>query len=324
MNPRRFALLLIMGCAASVYMPSLSAAPGNLAGMINRAYVDTTYLAKGTSRDTDKRRFTAEGEAELSAAYQDVKFGVDLNVTNAPVGRDDGIIEQAYFDAPLVHQLAFLGGIIENPLGLEKEDAPDRDQISHGQIWNLMDDQTHLPGNSVEGVAFHGELGQTGFFAGFLNDLGNVANRHSLEVVLTSRPVPGLDLEGGLVSQSHLDDNPDSAETLFDLNAGWRRGNAAVAVEYFSGDKLIDAAYGVYGRYRLGSFLVAARWDTVRYLITGVSDTTTATLTAAYLMNKSLKLAVEYQRNYNNNTLPVVLPLPNDGGAVRLQALITL
>ena len=65
---------------------------------------------------------------------------------------------------------------------------------------------------------------------------------------------------------------------------------------------------------------MSARVDQVRYLITGMGNTTTYTVTAAYLFGDSFKLALEYKNSRNSNTLPVVLTLPDNGNSILLQA----
>lgn len=320
-------------CLGCFWWAAGQAAPGGLTAGVKRIYVNTAYLAKDYGTSTGDKRFSAQGEGEFLLTYYKVQFNLDLQVSS---NRDDPefsdttnnaneiLVEQAYFDAPLLRRVSLLGGVLHNPLGYEQEDAPDRDQVSHGQIWNLINGQTRLPGNSVQGLALRGAFGHSSLFAGFFNDLGGIHNRHSVEVLFTTRPMDGLDVEGGFLTQASLKDNPSSAETLFDVNARWRVRGAAVAVEYFAGDKLIDSAYGGYGRYRWRNFMVAARGDWVRYLIPNVQDTNTLTLTAAYLFNHNFRLAVEYRINRNPNTLPVVLTLPADGSSVRLQALMAI
>lgn len=310
-------------CVAALCARTAGAASFSLPDIIKRAYVDTTFTAK-TPASGGQKRFVPEGETELAFDYKKITLNLDVNLTTSTDSRDSGEIEQAYFDIPLVQSLSLTGGVMNNPLGWEREDAPDRDQISHGQIWSLLDGQTSLSGNNVEGVAFRGVLGHSALFAGLLNDLGNVANKRSMEVVFTSHPVDKLDMTAGFVTQSKLDSNPQSAESLLDLNAQWHGGDYSVALEYFAGDKLINAGYALYGRYRWPSYLLSARVDQVKYLITGVPATTTYTLTAAYLIGDNLKLALEYKSGRNKNTVPVVLTLPEDGDSIFLQALVVL
>lgn len=306
--------------------------PSVLKSGVRRLYVNSTYLAKAYRASTG-RRFTVQGEGELFMELYRLQFNLDLQVSSnrtdpeiriAPPSTNDIIVEQAYVKVPLLKRLSLTGGVLHNPLGYEAEDAPDRDQVSHGQVWNLINGQTHLPGNSVQGVALNAEVGRTGLFAGFFNDLGQVRNRHSVEVLLTSRPVEGLALEGGFLTQSTLQLNPSSAETLFDLNGGWQGHHFAAAVEYFAGDKLVNSAWGGYGHFRWGHFLLAVRGDWVRYLIPNIQDTTSVTLTGAFLLNDKFRLAMEYRLNNNTNTLPLVLDLPEDGSSVRLQALVVI
>ncbi len=316
----RRVVALMACCAGALADVPADGAPVSLPDVVKRVYVDTEFAAK-TPSGSGEKCFSADGETELAFDYKKVSFNLDVNLDTSAATGD---IEQAYIGLPLVQGLSLTGGIMNNPLGWEHEDAPDRDQISLGQIYNLIDGQTSLTGNNVEGLAFRGVLGHSALFAGLLNDLGDVRNRRSVEVVFTSHPVDKLDLTAGFVSQSRLDVNPRSAESLLDLNAQWHGEDYSAAFEYFAGDKLINAAYALYGRYRWRSYLVSARIDQVRYLIAGVKNTTTYTATAAYLIGDSLKLALEFRNGHNRNTLPVVLTLPDDGNSILLQALVDL
>lgn len=344
LRPDRVVLAFVcwMGClcASTVYAtaPDTAASgehtsPSVLKSVLKRFYINTTYLAKAYPAKASGKSYTVQGEGELSWEYYGLQFNVDLQVSSnrkdpeisiAPGNQNDFIVEQAYVKAPLLQHLTVMGGLLHNPLGYEGEDAPDRDQVSHGQIWNIINGQTHLPGNSVQGVAFTSTFGRTGFTAGFLNDLGQIHNRHSLEVMVTSRPVEGVTLNGGFLSQSSLQLNPSSAETLFDLNGAWEGKHFGAAVEYFAGDKLINSAWSGYGRFHWNRFLLAARGDWVRYLIPNVEDTTTVTLTGAFRINDKYRLALEYRINHNSNTIPVILSLPDDGSSIRLQALVSI
>jgi hypothetical protein len=319
----RWIVAVIAGWMGTV--PITEAAAFTLPDIFKRVYVDATYLARNTNpAGTGEKRFITAGETELLFDYRKLKINLDLHLTNEATAQDNSLLEQAYLEVPVLQGMGVQVGAFSNPLGWEREDAPDRDQISHGQIYNLLDEQTTLSGNTVEGVGFHAGIGHSAFFAGLLNDLGDIANRRSIEVMFTTDPVDNLDMVAGFVTQSKLDDNPSSAETLLDLSAQWRGTRYTVAFEYFAGDKLINAAYGLYGRYRWDRFLVSARWDQVSYLISTVQDTSTYTATAAYLIDDHLKLAVEYQHTTNDNTLPIVLTLPDHGNTIRLQALVIL
>ena len=316
---RRLLALAACSVGALAGVPA-DAASVSLPDIVKRVYVDTEFAAK-TPTGSGKKRFSTQADTELAFDYKKVTFHMDADLATST---NTGQLEQAYISMPLVQGLSLTGGVMNNPLGWEQEDAPDRDQISLGQIWTLLDGQTHLSGNNVEGLAFRGALGHSALFAGLLNDLGDVSNKRSVAVVFTSHPVDKLDLTAGFVTQSRLDANPRSAESLLDLNAQWHGGGYSAAFEYFAGDKLINAGYGLYGRYRWPSFLVSARVDQVRYLITGIQNTTTYTATVAYLFGDSFKLALEFQNSRNRNTLPVVLTLPDNGNSLLLQALVVL
>lgn len=291
---------------------------------IDRSFINTTYALQDDASGARERHFSADGEIDLSLAYERMQFSLDVDITDSTDNRDSGVIEQAFVMFSVLPSLSLGGGVFNNPLGWEKEDVVDRDAVSHGQIWSLMDGQTNLAGNNVKGITLQGELAHTSFHVNVLNDIGDTPDKHSVEVVLNTEPLNRLNLEAGFITQAQLDDNPASAETLFDINGSWQGESAGVAAEYFTGDKLIDNAFAVHGRYRLGPFLAAVRWDSVSYLIANVDNTTSLTVTGAFTVNDTVKLAVEYRRNDNPTTIPVILDLPADGDSLKFQALMTL
>ena len=142
----RLMALAVFGIGALAGVPA-DAASISLPDIVKRMYVDSEFAAK-TPAGSGKKRFSTEGDTELAFDYKKVTFNMDVNLT---IPANTGQLEQAYISMPLVQGLSLTGGVMNNPLGWEQEDAPDRDQISHGQLWTLLDGQTSLSGNNVGG-----------------------------------------------------------------------------------------------------------------------------------------------------------------------------
>ena len=102
-------------------------------------------VADGKNKTEGK--FTVDGEVDFESKLTDkISARIDLDLAmavntgvNAPdeVGlpgpKDSAVIEQAFFAWTLQDNLTFLGGVFNNPIGWEAEDAPDLYQTTHSQ-----------------------------------------------------------------------------------------------------------------------------------------------------------------------------------------------
>ena len=114
--------------------------------------------------------FGADGEIDVSKKMGTVTVRVDADVNLAingganadnalsSSGQDSGRFEQAYFAWGATEGVTVLGGVFNNPIGQEAEDAPDMDFTSHSVTYNILDGQTVASGNNVAGIAVAGAV----------------------------------------------------------------------------------------------------------------------------------------------------------------------
>lgn len=306
---------------------------------------DITYMVTDdtTEKVADKSptegKFGATAEVDFVGKLTDkitVRVDADLDLAvnggASAVSSDSGRIEQALFAFAATDKITVLGGVLNNPIGWEKEDAPDMYQTTHGQIWAIMDGQTVLYGNNLAGVAGAINLGKATVTLGMFNDLYHVNEENSFAVALNATPIENLDIEAGYVTQASRQDSGvgggsgtygfganstivGSAENWWDINATYRWKDLIVAAEYLSADKVVDAAYALYGNYSFGNgFGVTARYDEVGYQdpYDAVKDTTTMTLAGSYMIAKNLSALLEWRTHDDANDTDGV----NGGGII--------
>jgi hypothetical protein len=240
-----------------------------------------------------------------------VTVRVDLDfqlVTNGGAnvyGEDSGEIEQAYFAAALSDEVTLLGGVFNNPIGWEGEDAPSLYQTSHSWNWTILDHQTTLHGNNVAGVAVAANMGGFTVTGAVLNDVQQMDEENSIALVLNASPVKGLDLELGYVTQKN-----DSGLTtpavgsgigagdVLDINASYSINNLTFAGEYFTTGETIDSSILLMANVALsGGFGITGRYETVSFdnaaAAAGVKDPSRVTLAASYEAAKNLFVLAE-------------------------------
>jgi len=268
-------------------------------------FADITY-----TNDNDLSVFKANAEVDISNKLSDtvsVHVDTDLAITNNENATVDGpgdsaTIEQAYFALSTPQGVTILGGVFNNPIGWETEDAPGLYQISHGQIWGILDQQTALYGNNIAGVAGAFAVGPVNITAGVLNDIGhNDLETNSLALVLNASPIAGLDLEAGYVTQEK---GPTSAENVLDINATYKFQGLTAGLEYLQADKIVDSAIGVTANYQINKmFGGTVRYDVVSYEASGTDDTSKVTVAGTFQAAKNLLVLAEYSSfDDGNNT----------------------
>lgn len=274
--------------------PALALAEGaNVNG-----FADITY-----SNDDDTSVFLANAELDVSKKLTDkvsVRIDTDLAIAgnggvNAGLSgpMDSAVIEQAYFALSAIKGVTILGGVINNPIGWEKEDAPDMYQISKGQIYGILDGQTALYGNNVAGVAAAGAVGPATITVGVLNEIGhNDLSKNSFAAVVNLAAVKDLDLELGYVTQEA------GAKNVLDINATYSIMGATIGVEYLMPEEIIDSAVGLTVNYKINNMLNA----TVMYdMVTPAAgdDTTSYAVALTAAPDPNLTVAAEYY-NFND------------------------
>jgi len=258
-------------------------------------FADITY-----ANNNDTSVFLANAEVDVSNKLSDqvsVRLDTDLSLAgnggaNAGLSgpADSAVIEQAYFAYSPMKEITVLGGVFNNPIGWEKEDAPDMYQISKGQIYGILDGQTALYGNNLAGVAVAGGVGPATITVAALNELGhNDLEKNSYAVVINAAPVKGLDVELGYVTQEA------SAENVLDVNATYSMMGATIGLEYLMADKIIDSAMGITLNYQINKMFGATiMYDTVSYEASGADDTASYAIAVSAALASNLSVAAEY------------------------------
>lgn len=312
--------LLVVGAALGIH-GGVALADVKLNG-----FADITYMVTDDNSTTGgvggtEGKFAANAEADLSASLgarssfrmdADLALGINGGTNAAGVtgdGRqgpkDSTVIEQVYFATKPLPNVTIMGGVFNNPLSWEKEDAPDMYTTSHGQIYNLFDGQTVLYGNNIAGLAAAGTFGPVTVTAALLNDLYQTDEERSAALVVVINPMKGLDVQLGYVTQAKSADSANSlgAGNVLDVNATFKTGGLTVGAEYMSADDVVDSAMGVTANFAFNeTFGVTGRYDRVSYQITGMDDTTALTVTASAKLDKGLTAAAEIRKDDNGAT----------------------
>jgi hypothetical protein len=288
-------------------------------------FIDTTYvLSDGISDGPSpyENKFDVNSELDLKAPINDqmsARLDYDFNlVGNSGFGdSDSGKIEQGYFAWQAPQSIVLKAGVFNNPIGWEAEDAPDLYQISHGQIYRILDEQTALYGNNVAGAAVTGIVGPINVTGAILNDLGNAPEKQSfaglVNYVPKEGPARGLDLELGFVTQD------TQAETIVDMNGTFQRAMLTVGGELLFGSKQVDLGVGVTGNIQLNDQLSATlRLDSVSYE-GGLKDTRSVTFAVGYLIDKNLTANAELRLNDDGNDTATSPGIIGDGDLIQFE-----
>jgi len=251
--------------------------------------------------DNEAYQFGAAGEVDFSASQDGVSVRVDVDLAMAAddgngggnsLNGESGVIEQAFFAAPVASGVTLVGGLFNNPVGMEAQDVTDRNTMSSGMIYGIFDNQTVMYGNNVAGLAAAIDAGMAKVTVGFLNDIGGNPDSagkavNSIAVVVNASVMEGLDVELGHVTQEA------GAGAVTDINLTYAAGPAKVGFEYLMAEELVDSAIGLNVGYDVMPGLgVALRYETMTPA--GGDDETNTTLAATYAMAKNLDAVVEY------------------------------
>ena len=320
---------------ASISMSAVSnAATTEISGFADIVYVLSDGINNSPSPVEGTFDVTAEVDVKTAITpSMSARIDVDLNLaTNSGFGAaDSGRMEQGFFSWKSTSDINVKGGVFNNPLGWEAEDAPDLFQISHGQLYNLWDLSTDLNGNNVAGVAVDANVGPVQITGAILNDLGAVAEEQSIAAIVNYSPneVKGLAVEGGFIIQDA------GLENIIDINATYDQGLYVVGAEIMLASEGIDYALAATGLYKVNDqFGITARVDSVSYDIPGVSDVISVTFAGSYVLDKNLVANVELRIN-NSDFEPGILPggpifggadcsnLACDGELIQVEAIAT-
>jgi len=267
--------------------------------------------------DSDQRTFLANAEVDVSNKLSEkvavqVDFDLALGVTGAGATNgsnssaagissgpaDSAVLEQAFFSYSAMPNVTVLGGLFNNPIGWEAEDAPGLYQISHGQIWGILDGQTALYGNNVAGVGLAGSVGPATITLAALNDIGlSDLEKNSFAAVANLSPTKGADVEIGYVTQ------PNGAGNVWDVNAAYSIMGATVGVEVLGAENVVDLAYAGTVNYMVNNlFGATVRFDNVSYEAAGTKDSKTYALAGIVNAAKNLTVLLEFHRSDDGTT----------------------
>ena len=262
-------------------------------------FTDITY-----TNATDTSVFLANGEVDFAGKTDKASVNVDLDLsigTGANGGNlsgpgDSAVIEQAYFAYSGLPMVTVLGGVFNNPIGWEAEDAPDMYQVTKGQIYKILDNQTRLYGNNIAGVAAAVDLmGMGSLTLAGLNDIGlqdstntTALDENSIAAVVNLTPMKGLGIEGGYVTQA------GGVGYVYDANLTYSDFGATVGLEYLGAETTVDSAIGATLNYMIMDDLgVTVRYEMISYEAGG-DDTTSVTGAVSYALAKNLTVLAEY------------------------------
>jgi len=243
--------------------------------------------------------FGADAEVDVSKKIGSVTVRADIDANlavndgSSAGTQDSGRIEQAYFAWGATESITVLGGLFNNPIGQEAEDAPDMDFTSHSVTYNILDGQTALYGNNVAGIAGAGALGPVTLTVAIVDDLGLATTasgkgKLSTAAVVNFSPMKGLDLELGYVTQD------GQAENVLDFNGKYTAGALTVGLDYLAADVAVESAVNLWVGFDVNDKVnVKARYETVSFEASGVDDSTRTTLYASYTINDNLSAALE-------------------------------
>lgn len=259
----------------------------------------------GGGDNTEERKFHTEGEVSVHAkATDDVYVRVDLDYNSRySVSGDDLEIEQL-FGAWRINDMAKVKvGRFNSPLGYEKQDAPRKTTISRSVIMELLDDQTSLYQNNIEGVAVNLNVGPAMVTLGVLNELGGVDEENSFLAHVKGEVIPGLNLGLGMLTQEDVDVSAGSFETLINFNADYSIDFDGVAttffLDYLTAGEDLDNAYSLGAKARFGDFGATFRYDLAEF--DNDAEITAITLAGNWRATDNLDLRAEWRNDDFDN-----------------------
>jgi len=202
--------------ASSLALSALTVTPAAMAIDITPSgFVDFIWtLSDGTDvgKNGAEGRFDTSGELDVESKLKEgitMRFDADVN-PNDP-NNDSARLEQIFLKWDIDQKMALLGGVYNNNLTFEREDAPDLYQITHGQLWDIWESTTSEGGNNLQGLEFNYQFKQVNLIIGYLNDLGNVADKNSVKIAAEVTAVKNLDIVLGLITQ----ESPTVTDTAY-------------------------------------------------------------------------------------------------------------
>ncbi|KAF0192429.1 MAG: hypothetical protein FD165_1054 [Gammaproteobacteria bacterium] len=269
------------------------------------ACTSTATDVDGGAANSTEGKFNAAGEVDFMATEGDLTVRMDVDLFLDASAADSASLEQGFFSWNIYDGLALKGGLFNNPVGLEANDAPDIWSVSQGQIFNILDSQTSLhAGNNLTGAAVVFGAGPANIQVGLLNEISGDAEANSLLFTVDGEVMDGLALELGVLTQEdNTVANAGSMENLIDLNAVWKMAGWTVAGEILTAGKVVDNALMLLGNYDFGNgWGVTGRYDMVSFENSANDDDTTMTLVGIWKPTDNLTTNLEYRKLENGES----------------------
>lgn len=316
----------LISIAAIMALPTV-AHSAELADVKLDGFVDIVWaVSDGTDLGINgsEGQFTTSGELDMNAKLSGpISLRLDADLGSATTGGDSAELEQAFLGWAINNELSLKAGVFNNNLTLEKEDAPELYQVTHGQLWDIWNTSTTENGNNLQGVELSFKQGDFTAFAGFLNDLGSVPEENSIKLGVEVRAIPNMTLTAGLITQDA------GVENIIDINALWNVDNKlTIGGELMLPSEFIDSGLMVMANFKVNDkFSGTARFDMVSYDVSGSDDTTSITLAGLYSIEDNLFANAEIRINSDDNGPPTAAQTlgigEGDGTTVHLELLAT-
>ena len=287
-------------------------------------FVDFVWtLSDGTDlgKYGEEGRFETTGELDVESKLQDgITMRFDLDVNPSTGGSDSARLEQIFLKWDIDPKMSLMGGVFNNKLTFEREDAPDLYQVTHGQLWDIWSSSTAEDGNNLQGLEFNYQFDKVNLIIGYLNDLADTAEKNSVEVAAEIKPVKDLNITLGLITQDQ------NLENIFDIFASYKMKKWLFAGEILIADEQVDNGIMLMTNFHFNDKLSAtARYDLVSYESAFLADDTSSlTIAGLYDISKNLSVNAEIRFN-NDDNKPTAAPFvgEGDGTTARLELLAT-
>ena len=314
--------------ASSLALSALTVAPSAMALDITPSgFVDMVWtLSDGTDlgKNGAEGSFNTSGELDVESKLKDgimMRFDADVNPNSG--NADSARLEQIFLKWDIDQKMALKGGVFNNKFTFEKEDAPELYQITHGQLWDIWNTQTFEYGNNLQGLQFNYQFEKVNLIVGYLNDLGAVTDKNSVEIGAVIEAIENLNVTLGVITQDQ------NAENIFDVFASYKWNKFLFGGELLIADQVYDTGFMLMTNYQFNNkFSLTGRYDFVKYEAAGVDDSSSLTIAGLYAITKNLSANAEIRFNDDpnfENAVPPVTPTigEGDGTTARLELLAT-
>ena len=316
----------LIGIVAAMAFPAVANSAG-VADVKLDGFVDIVWaVSDGTDEGVNgsEGHFGTSGELDLKTKLKgDISMRLDADLGATTTGGDSAELEQAYLSWAIDNALSLKAGVFNNNLTFEAEDAPGMYQITHGQLWDIWNVSTAESGNNLHGVELSYKQADFTVFAGFLNDLGQVAEENSIKLGAEIRAVKDVTITAGLITQDA------GVENIIDIAALWSfDSKLTLGGELMLPSEVVDSGLMLMANYQVNpKFSGTLRYDMVSWDIPGADDTTSLTIAGLYSIEDNLFANAEIRMNSDDNGPPTFATAQSvgagDGTTVHLELLAT-